>query len=95
LGKDLSAIAGAQAKGVTDVLRGDKAIRNARDAFVSEHLEIASYEVLWRLAERAGDPETAALAREHLAEEKATAERIASNWDRFVDLALAGERRHS
>lgn len=87
-GKDISAIAGAGAKGVADALRGEKAIRNARDAFVSEHLEIAAYEVLWRLAERAGDVETARLAREHLAEEQAMAERLSSNWDRFVDLAL-------
>jgi ferritin-like metal-binding protein YciE len=93
LGKDLSAIAGAGVKGVADVLRGDKEIRNARDAFVSEHLEIASYELLVRLAERAGDAETAELAREHLAEERAMAERISSNWDRFVDAALQEEGR--
>jgi ferritin-like metal-binding protein YciE len=89
--KDLSAILTAQAKGATDVLRADKPLRNARDAFVTEHLEIAAYEVLERLAERAGDPETAAVARENRAEEEAMAARISENWDRFVDLALAEE----
>ena len=94
LRKDVSAIASAQAKGAFDVFRGDKPVRNARDAFVTEHLEIASYEILERLAERAGDAETARVARENRAEEQAMAERIAENWDRFVDLALVeGGRR--
>ena len=89
VGKDLVAIAAAQAKGVADVFRSDKPVQNARDAFVTEHLEIAAYEVLERLAERAGDEETAAVARENRAEEETMAQRIAENWDRFLDLALA------
>jgi ferritin-like metal-binding protein YciE len=87
-GKDLTAIAAAQAKGVTDLWRSDKPVQNARDAFVTEHLEIAAYEILERLAERAGDAETARVARENRAEEEAMAARIAENWDRFLDLAL-------
>jgi ferritin-like metal-binding protein YciE len=90
-GKDVTAIAAAQVKGVADLFRSDKPVRNARDAFVTEHLEIAAYELLERMAERAGDPETARVARENRAEEEAMAQRIASNWDRFLDLALAEE----
>ena len=90
-GKDLSAILAAQVKGVADLWRADKPLRNARDAFVTEHLEIAAYELLERLAERAGDPETAEVARTNRAEEEAMAQRIASNWDRFLDLTLNEE----
>ena len=60
--KDLAAIAFAQVKGVGDVLRADKAVQNARDAFVTERTEIAAYELLEQLAQRAGDAETALLA---------------------------------
>ena len=81
-------ILGALAKVPLDMVRGEKAGRNARDGFATEHMEIASYELLKRVAERAGDTETAAACDEIIAEERAMAETIAANWDRFAELSL-------
>jgi ferritin-like metal-binding protein YciE len=89
--KEVSAQFSAFFKALADVLRADKPVKNARDVFVTEHLEIAAYEILERLAVRAGDPKTALVARENRAAEEAMARTIAANWDRVVDDMLAEE----
>jgi len=71
-----------------DLLRGEKSGRTARDAYTTEHLEIASYELLRRVAERAGDEETAVACRDILEQERAMATYIEENWDRFAELSL-------
>ena len=91
MGKDLRAIAVAQIKGISDLWRTDKVVRNARDAFVTEHMQIVAYEVLERLAKRVGDTQTAEVAREIRAEEGAMGERLASKWDGFLDMTLRNE----
>jgi ferritin-like metal-binding protein YciE len=58
-------------------------------AYAFEHLEIAAYEELKRVAERAGDQETVRVAERILTEERAAAKAIASQWDRAVDASLA------
>ena len=78
----------ALAKLPLDLMRGEKAGRNARDAYVAEHVEIAAYELLRRIAERAGDEETAAACVEILEQERAMARFIDDNWDRFAALSL-------
>jgi ferritin-like metal-binding protein YciE len=78
----------ALAKLPLDVVRGEKAGRNARDAYAAEHLEIASYELLRRVAERAGDEETARACVEILDQERAMASFLDENWDRFAALSL-------
>ncbi|MBS1842898.1 MAG: DUF892 family protein [Actinobacteria bacterium] len=53
-----------------------------------EHMELAAYRLLERVAEAAGDAETAAAARRIGDEEEAMAERIAGRFDQAVDDSL-------
>jgi ferritin-like metal-binding protein YciE len=57
-------------------------------AYAFEHLEIGGYELLRRVADQAGDHETAVLAQTIGAQERAAAEKIAGTWDRAVDASL-------
>jgi ferritin-like metal-binding protein YciE len=57
-------------------------------AFAFEALEVAAYEQLRRVAERAGDEETAAMAASIAGEERAMGARLAEQWDAAVDAAL-------
>ena len=86
--REAGGIVGALMKSVLDMTRPEKAGRNARDGYATEHMEIASYELLARVAERAGDEETATAAREIIADEQKMADLIAQNWDRFAELSL-------
>ena len=91
LTKEAGGVLGALMKGVVDAARGDKAGRNARDGFATEHMEIASYQMLERVAKKAGDKETAAVARQNREEEEAMARSIASKWNKVVELSLKEE----
>jgi ferritin-like metal-binding protein YciE len=89
--KEATGIGGALLKGVGDMMRSEKPVKNARDGYVTEHLEIAEYEMLERLAKRAGDDATAEVARRNCADERAMADKIEHNWDKFVDLMVREE----
>jgi UDP-glucose 4-epimerase len=80
-GLNLSAFFGAQP---------DSTAKLAGFAFAFEHLEVAAYELLRRVAARAGDEGVVAAAEEILAEERRAAELVAEGWNRpDVPLGLA------
>jgi ferritin-like metal-binding protein YciE len=56
-----------------------------------EHLEIAAYELLERVAERAGDRETVELADKILDQERGAAERIHAQFPNALDASLAAQ----
>ena len=60
----------------------------AAHAFSYEHLEAAAYELLRRVAERAGDEATTGAADEILVQERAMAARIEASFKRAVDASL-------
>ena len=86
--KEAGGIAAALMKSVVDMTRPEKAGRNARDGYATEHMEIASYQLLERIAVKASDEETAQAARENRADEEAMAKKIEAHWDRFAELSL-------
>jgi ferritin-like metal-binding protein YciE len=86
--REATGILGALAKLPLDMVRGEKAGRNARDGYATEHMEIAAYQLLERIATRAGDEETAEVARQNRAEEEAMARKLDEHWDLFAELSL-------
>jgi ferritin-like metal-binding protein YciE len=91
MAREATGILGALAKVPLDMVRGEKAGRNARDAYATEHMEIAAYQLLERVALRAGDEETAEVARRNRAEEEAMARKLDEHWDLFAEQSLREE----
>ncbi len=89
--KDAAAKMGAAVKGVLDHARGDKAGRNLRDAYTAEHAEIAAYQLLERVAVKAGDMQTAEVARTNRGEEEDMARFLDGCWDMATEQSLAEE----
>jgi ferritin-like metal-binding protein YciE len=89
--KGMAAKAGAAMKGLLDMGRGDKAGKNARDGYATEHLEIAAYQLLERVAVRAGDEATAEVARQNRREEEDMARFIEEHWDQVAEQSLREE----
>lgn len=60
----------------------------AMHAYSYEHMELAAYELLRRIAERGGDEPVRALAADIGEQERAMANRIGERWDRAVAASL-------
>jgi ferritin-like metal-binding protein YciE len=87
--KDVAAAVGAVPMVLFAKSQPDTPGKLANHALSYEHMEYAAYELLQRVAERAGDTETADVARRIAEQELAMAERIESHFDRTVELSLA------
>lgn len=78
--KDAALRLGALNWGVFFAAQPDVPAKLAGFAYAVENLEVAAYELLIRIARRAGDEETIALAESILGEEKAAAKKVADHW---------------
>lgn len=86
--REIGGIVGALMKSVVDLTRSEKAGRNARDGYATEAMEIASYQLLERIARQAGDEDTAEAARLNRLDEENMARTIEANWQKFAELSI-------
>lgn len=86
--KDLALRAGALNLGAFFGAQPDTTPKLAGFAYAFENLELGGYELLRRVAERAGDEQTAAMAREVAAEEREAAAKVAATWERAMRAAM-------
>jgi ferritin-like metal-binding protein YciE/nucleoside-diphosphate-sugar epimerase len=80
--KDAALRLGGLQVGAFFAAQPDTAAKLTGFAFAFEHLEIAAYELLKRVARQAGDKKALGVAERILAEERAAASKLASRWDR-------------
>jgi ferritin-like metal-binding protein YciE len=90
--KDAAMRAGALNWGAFFAAQPDTPAKLCGFAYAFEHLEIAGYELLRRVADRAGDPETAEMAQRILAEERGAAEKLRSLFPQALDASLRDQR---
>jgi ferritin-like metal-binding protein YciE len=86
--KDIAGAASGPAFALFAKFQPDTPGKLSTHAFSYEHMELAAYELLSRLAARAKDEATTALALEIEAQENEMARRISDNWDVAVNASL-------
>jgi ferritin-like metal-binding protein YciE len=85
--KDAALRLGALNWGVFFAAQPDTPAKLAGFAYAVENLEVAAYELLLRVARRAGDGESVSLAESILGEEKAAAKAVAAQWPVSMSVA--------
>ncbi|MDX6634580.1 MAG: hypothetical protein QOF06_783 [Solirubrobacterales bacterium] len=85
--KDAALRLGALNWGVFFAAQPDTPAKLAGFAYAVENLEVAAYELLLRVARRAGDTETISLAESILSEEKSAAQAVADQWPVSMSVA--------
>jgi ferritin-like metal-binding protein YciE len=86
--KDLAGTVTGVGFGLFAKLQPDTPGKLITHAFSYEHMELAAYDMLARVADRAGDAETAQVARRIEEQERAMAERVAGLFDRAAQASL-------
>lgn len=87
--KDLIARAGGVGMILFARANPDTPGKLAAHAYSYEHMELAAYDLLALVADRAGDGETATMARSIREQESAMARRLEESFDRSVEASLA------
>jgi ferritin-like metal-binding protein YciE len=86
--KDAALRLGALNLGMFFKAQPDTPAKLAAFSYAFEHLEVAAYELLQRVAARAGDEETVAAANTILVEERAAAATVHEQFDHALDASL-------
>jgi ferritin-like metal-binding protein YciE len=86
--KDIAGAVTGVGFGLFAKLQPDTPGKLVTHAFSYEHMELAAYDMLTRVADRAGDAQTAQVARRIGEQEAAMAERVAALFDRAVEASL-------
>ncbi|MBV8953374.1 MAG: DUF892 family protein [Solirubrobacterales bacterium] len=86
--KDVAGAATGMGFGLFAKLQPDTPGKLVTHAFSYEHMELAAYDMLARLADRAGDVETVQMARRIEEQERAMAARLEGLFDQAVEASL-------
>jgi ferritin-like metal-binding protein YciE len=91
--KDVAGRLAAVGVGVGLVAQPDTPAKLLAVAYAFENFEIASYELLKRVAERAGDSDTVEMAEKILVNERQAVEKLAASYDLALERAVYGAQR--
>ena len=91
--KDLGGRLAAVGVGAGLVVQPDTPAKLLAVAYAFEHFEIASYELLRRVAQQAGDHDAVEMADKILVNERQAAEKLAASYDLALERAVHGSVR--